>query len=181
MPDHGPQGVVEDDLWNFCTRKWHGTLNFFSWTHDPKHTLAMAEGFGFNGEKQLEQTTWNVSVALRSKTVGKSMRDCADCLDEQKTHFFKERRLNVRQKCLSPCRLTKHSHAANPAWRWSASTSHERGVSPSDPCAHLRPRRHVATAFAAAQERMAPHLILQACSALLCRRRGSRRAFAFAN
>ena len=96
-------------------------------------------------------------------------------------HFFCEERLKVRQKCLSQCRLTENPHAANPAWRWSASTSQERGVSPSDTCAHLRPRRHVATAFAAAQERMAPHLILQACSALLCKRRGSRRAFAFAN
>ena len=46
--------------------------------------------------------------------------------------FFQGRRLNVRQKCLSPSRLTDHTHAANPAWRWSASTSHERGVSPSD-------------------------------------------------
>ena len=28
----------------------------FSCTHDPKHTLAMADGFCFNGKKQLEQT-----------------------------------------------------------------------------------------------------------------------------
>ena len=41
----------------------------FSWTHDPKHTLA--DGFGFNGKKQLGQTKLNASVAPGSKTVGK--------------------------------------------------------------------------------------------------------------
>ena len=44
----------------------------FSWTYDAKHTLAMADGCGFNGKKQLEQTKWNATVAPCSKTVGKS-------------------------------------------------------------------------------------------------------------
>ena len=57
----------------------------FSWTHDPKQTLAMADGFGFFGKKQLEQTEWNVTVAPGSKTVGKGLRDGADGLDEQET------------------------------------------------------------------------------------------------
>ena len=47
----------------------------FSWTHDPKHTLAMADEFGFNGKKQLEQTKWNVTVAPGSKTVGEGLRE----------------------------------------------------------------------------------------------------------
>ena len=54
----------------------------FSWTHDPKHKMAMADRFGFNGKKQLEQTKWNVTVASSSKTVGKGLRDGADGLDE---------------------------------------------------------------------------------------------------
>ena len=59
----------------------------FSWTHDPKHThtLAVADGFGFNGEKQLEQTQWKVTAAPGSKTVGKGLRFGADGLDEQDT------------------------------------------------------------------------------------------------
>ena len=55
------------------------------------------------------------------------------------------------------------AQAANPAWLWS--TSQLRGVSPSAPCAHLKPKRHVVTTFAAAHERIAPHHI-QACSAI---------------
>ena len=27
-----------------------------SWTHDPEYTLAMADGFRFNGKKQIDQT-----------------------------------------------------------------------------------------------------------------------------
>ena len=49
----------------------------------------MADRFGFNGKKQLEQTKWNVSVALGSKTVGKSLRDGADSLDEQETQQYR--------------------------------------------------------------------------------------------
>ena len=45
----------------------------------------MADGIGFNGRKQLEQTKWNITVALGSKTVGKGLRDGADGLDEQGT------------------------------------------------------------------------------------------------
>ena len=61
----------------------------FSWTHDPKHTLAMADGFDFNGKKQLEQTKWNVSVAPGSKLMGKGLRDGADSLDEQETQQYR--------------------------------------------------------------------------------------------
>ena len=61
----------------------------FSWTHDPKHPLAMADGFGFNGMKQLEQTQWKVTVAPGSKTVGKGLRDGTDGLDEQGTQQYK--------------------------------------------------------------------------------------------
>ena len=49
----------------------------------------MANGFGFNGKKQLEQTKWNVSVAPGSKTVGKGLRDGADGLDEQETQQYR--------------------------------------------------------------------------------------------
>ena len=50
----------------FFHRKVARNAEGFSWTHD---TQAMAEGFGFNGKKQLEQTKWNISVAPGSKTV----------------------------------------------------------------------------------------------------------------
>ena len=46
----------------------------------------MADGFGFNGKKQLEQTKWKLTVAPGSKTVGKGSRDGADNLGEQETH-----------------------------------------------------------------------------------------------
>ena len=42
----------------FLHRKMGWNAEGFSWTHDPKHALAMADGFGFNGKKQLEQTKW---------------------------------------------------------------------------------------------------------------------------
>ena len=61
----------------------------FSWTHDPKLTLAMADGFGFDGKKQLEQAKWKVTVAPGSKTVGKGLRDGADNLDEQETQQYR--------------------------------------------------------------------------------------------
>ena len=57
-----------------CERIGPGFLTWnaesFSWTHDPKHTLAMADGFGFNGKKQLEQTKWKVTVAPGSRNGG---------------------------------------------------------------------------------------------------------------
>ena len=49
----------------------------------------MADGFGINGKKQLEQTKWKVTVAPRSKTVGKGLRDGADGLDEQETQKYR--------------------------------------------------------------------------------------------
>ena len=49
---------IPDDRWKSCTGRWDGTL---------KVLLAMADGFGFNGKKQLEQTKWKVTVALGSK------------------------------------------------------------------------------------------------------------------
>ena len=73
----------------FLHRKVAWNAEGFSWTHDPKHTLAMADGFGFNGKKQLEQTKWKVTVALVSKTVGKDLRDGADGLDEQETQQYR--------------------------------------------------------------------------------------------
>ena len=63
----------------------------FSWTHDPEHTLAMADGFGFNVNKQLGQTKWNVPVAPGSKRVGKGLREGADNLDEQETQQYRSR------------------------------------------------------------------------------------------
>ena len=33
----------------FLHKKVAWNAEGFSWTHDPKHTLAMADGFGFNG------------------------------------------------------------------------------------------------------------------------------------
>ena len=59
----------------FLDKKVGWNAEAFPWTHDPKHTLAMADGFGFSGKKQLEQTKWKVTVAPGSKTVGKSLRD----------------------------------------------------------------------------------------------------------
>ena len=58
----------------------------------------------------------------------------------------------------------------------SASTSHAWGVCPSAPCAHLKSKRHVATAFAATHARKAPHRIRHACSNLFSRRKGCSRA-----
>ena len=49
----------------------------------------MADGFGFNGKKQIEQTKWKVTVARGSKTVGKGLRDGADGLDEQETQQYR--------------------------------------------------------------------------------------------
>ena len=73
----------------FLHRKVAWNAEGFSWTHDPKHALAMADGFGFNGRKQLDQTKWKVTVALGSKTVGKGLRDGADGLDEQETQEYR--------------------------------------------------------------------------------------------
>ena len=73
----------------FLHRKVAWNAEDSSWIYDPKHTLAMADGFGFNGKKQLEQTKWNVTVALGSKTVGKGLRDGADGLDEQETQQYR--------------------------------------------------------------------------------------------
>ena len=42
----------------FLHRKVAWNAEGFSWTHVPKHTLAMADAFGLNGKKQLEQTKW---------------------------------------------------------------------------------------------------------------------------
>ena len=76
-------------LRNSCTRKVGWNAEGFSSTHDPEHTLAMADGFGFNGKKQLEQTKWKVTVAPGSKTVGKGLRDGADSLNEQETQQYR--------------------------------------------------------------------------------------------
>ena len=73
----------------FLHRKVAWNAEGFSWTHDPKHTPAMAHGFGFNGKKQLVQTKWKVSVAPGSKTVGKGLCDGADGLDEQETQQYR--------------------------------------------------------------------------------------------
>ena len=73
----------------FLHRKVGWNAEGFSWTYDPKHTLAMADGFGFNGKKQLEQTKWKVTVAPESKTVGRGLRDGAAGLDEQETRQYR--------------------------------------------------------------------------------------------
>ena len=73
----------------FLHRKVGWNAEGFSWTHDPRHTLGMADGFVFNGKKQLEQTKWKVTVALESKTGGKGLRDGADGLDEQETQQYR--------------------------------------------------------------------------------------------
>ena len=49
----------------------------------------MADGLGFNGKKELEQTKGKVTVAPGSKTVGKGLRDGADGLDEQETQQYR--------------------------------------------------------------------------------------------
>ena len=72
----------------FLQRKVGWNPEGFPWTHDPKHTQAMADGFGFNGKKQLEQTKWK-AVAPGSKTEGEGLRDGADGLDEQETQQYR--------------------------------------------------------------------------------------------
>ena len=52
--------------------------------YDPTHTLALADGFGFVGKKQLEQTK-SIIVAPSSKTMNKGLHDGADVLDERET------------------------------------------------------------------------------------------------
>ena len=64
----------------FLHRKVGWIAEGFSWTHDPKHTLAMVDGFGFLGKKQLKQTKWKVTVARGLKTVRTGLRDGADDL-----------------------------------------------------------------------------------------------------
>ena len=49
----------------------------------------MADGFGFNGKKHFEQAKWKVTVAPGPKTVGRGLRDGADCLDEQETQQYR--------------------------------------------------------------------------------------------
>ena len=80
----GPGFLTSEE---FLHKKVGWNAEGFSWTHDPKHTLA--GGFGFNGKKQLEQTKWKITVALGSKTVGESLRDGADGLDEQETQQYR--------------------------------------------------------------------------------------------
>ena len=74
---------------DFLHRKVGWNAECVSWTHDPKHTLAMSDGFGVNNKKQLEQTKWKVTVAPGSKTAGKGLRDGADGLDEQETQQYR--------------------------------------------------------------------------------------------
>ena len=54
----------------------------FFWVHDPTHTLALADEFGFAAKKQLEQTK-NIFLAPGSKTINKGLHDGADVLDER--------------------------------------------------------------------------------------------------
>ena len=54
----------------------------FFWIYDPKHTLALANEFGFVGKKQLEQTK-SIFVTLGSKTMSKGSHDGADVFDER--------------------------------------------------------------------------------------------------
>ena len=62
--------------------------------HDPKHTLAMADGFGFNGKKH---RVWNVTVAPGSKTVSKGLRDGLDGQETQQYRSLVGTALYVRQ------------------------------------------------------------------------------------
>ena len=65
-------------------RKVAWNVEDFFWIYDPKHTVALADEFGFVGKKQLEQTK-NILVALGSKTMNKGLHDGADVLDERET------------------------------------------------------------------------------------------------
>ena len=51
-------------------RKVAWNVEDFFWIDDPIHTLALADEFGFVGEKQLEQTK-SILVALGSKMMNK--------------------------------------------------------------------------------------------------------------
>ena len=57
--------------------------------NDPKHTLALADEFGFVGKKQLEQTKLSILVAPGSKTVDRGLHDGADALDERETQHYR--------------------------------------------------------------------------------------------
>ena len=68
----------------FMHRKVAWNAEDFFWIYDPIHTLALADEFGFVGNKQLEQTK-SILVAFGSKTMNKGLRDGADVLDERET------------------------------------------------------------------------------------------------
>ena len=87
-------------------------------------------------------------------------------------HIFLRTKTDKHCATSPPVTTRPCARAAKPTWR-SSSTSQPRGVSPSAPCARFRSRRHVATAFAATHELIAP--------TLFCKRRGSCRALDFAN
>ena len=67
------------------------------------------------------------------------------------------------------------------ATAWSRSTSYDGGASPSDPCPPRQPNRDAANDLAAAQEMIAYHRNLHACSTRCCVSRGSDLARALAN
>ena len=44
----------------FLHRKVAWNAEDFSWIYDPKHTLAMADEFGFDGKKQRRASLWHL-------------------------------------------------------------------------------------------------------------------------
>ena len=94
--------------------------------------------------------------------------------------FFCERR---RERCVrSTIKTGRHELNSHdkPVWRQSFTTSCVDGTSPSTPPPCFSSNREAAKARAAAQLKMAPHLILHACSARLLRMGGSELAFSLA-
>ena len=62
------------------SRKVAWNVEDFFWIYDPKHTLALADEFGFVGKQ-----TKSILVAPGLKTMNKGLRDGADVLDERET------------------------------------------------------------------------------------------------
>ena len=82
-------------------RKMAWNAEDFFWIYDPTHTLALADDFGFDGKKQLEQTK-SILVEPGSKSTNKGLHNGADVLDERETRQCRSligTALNVGQVC----------------------------------------------------------------------------------
>ena len=62
----------------FLHRRVAWNAEEFSWAYDPKHTMTMAEAFGFDGKKQLEQVKWHIcGTGIKERWATRQVRDTA--------------------------------------------------------------------------------------------------------